>query len=41
MIFLVRFGINQHSLMFQKPQITRAREKCTCADLSQIALQVM
>ena len=50
MIFLVQFGINQHSLIFQRLQIAlalRARaiwlvfEKFTRANLSQIALEIV
>ena len=50
MIFLVQFGINQHSEIFQRLQIAialRARtiwlafEKFTSADLSQILLEIM
>ena len=50
MISLVQFGINQHSKIFQRPQIALALralaiwlafEKFTPADLSQIALEIM
>ena len=50
MIFLMQFGLKQHSYVFQRPQIAlalRARaiwlvfEKFACTDLSQIALEIV
>ena len=50
MIFLVQLGINKHLLIFQRPQIARARresaillvfEKFTRAYLFQIAIEIM
>ena len=41
MIFLVQFGINKHSYIFQRTQIFVILEKFTCTYLFQIALDII
>ena len=41
MIFLEQFGINKHSLIFQRLQIALAFEKFTRAYLFRIALEII